>query len=38
LITAWQSGFFDVDARRIVDHCSKLVETVASVYLVTDMS
>ena len=36
LITAWQSGLFDIDARQISDHCSRLGETLGSVYLITD--
>ncbi len=34
LITAWQSGLIDVDAQQIIDHCSRIGSTLASVYLV----
>ena len=35
LITAWQTGLIDGDARQIIDHCSRIGSTLAAVYLST---
>lgn len=33
LVTAWQSGLIDVEARDVIDHCSRIGATLASVHL-----
>ena len=35
LITTWQSGLIEADAGQIIDHCSRIGRTLASVYLLT---
>ena len=35
LITAWQSGLIEADVGQIIDHCSRIGRTLASVYLLT---
>jgi AcrR family transcriptional regulator len=35
LISAWQSGFIDVEAGQIIDHCSRIGSTLAAEYLVS---
>ena len=35
LVTAWQSGLLDVDGRQVIDHCSRIGATLASVHLIT---
>lgn len=34
LISAWQAGLIDVDARGVIDHCSRLGATLAAAHLV----
>ena len=35
LVTAWHSGLVDAEAQEVIDHCSRIGTTLASVYLVT---
>ncbi len=35
LVTAWQSGLIDVDGRQVIEHCSRIGATLASVHLMT---
>lgn len=34
LVTAWQSGLLDADARHVIDHSSRIGATLASVHLI----
>lgn len=36
LMTAWQAGLIEVDAREVIDHCSRLGARLAAAYLVAD--
>ncbi len=35
LVTAWHAGLIDVEASEVIDHCSRIGTTLASVYMVT---